>query len=82
MRKLAEKSRASAGEIGADISSLADEIARVAQEIESQARDVSLLSGMLADIESFSTLSAETAGHTRAVADTLKHLTDTQLTQA
>ncbi len=82
VRKLAEKSRASAGEIGADFSSPADEIARVAQEIESQARDVSLLSGMLADIESFSTLSAETAGHTRAVADTLKHLTDTQLTQA
>jgi hypothetical protein len=37
VRKLAEKSRTSAGEIGADISTLAAEINRVAQEIERQA---------------------------------------------
>jgi methyl-accepting chemotaxis protein len=41
VRKLAEKSRTSAGEIGADISTLAAEINRVAQEIGRQAEDVS-----------------------------------------
>ena len=82
VRKLAEKSRTSAGEIGADISSLAGEIGRVAQEIERQSGDVSLLSAMLTDIEAFSGMTAGTASHTRGVADTLKTLTDNQLTHA
>jgi hypothetical protein len=82
VRKLAEKSRASAGEIGNDISTLASEIGRVAQEIERQAGDVSNLSGMLTDIQAFSGKTSETADHTKAVADTLKHLTESQLTRA
>ncbi|TYC55957.1 chemotaxis protein [Zoogloea oleivorans] len=82
VRKLAEKSRMSAGEIGVDISTLASEIGRVAGEIERQAGDVSNLSSMLTNIEAFSGKTAETAGHTRGVADTLKHLTENQLVQA
>ncbi|RTL42805.1 MAG: chemotaxis protein [Rhodocyclaceae bacterium] len=82
VRKLAEKSHASAGEIGTDISTLASEIGRVAQDIERQAGDVSNLSGMLTDIQAFSGKTSETAGHTKAVADTLKHLTESQLTRA
>ena len=70
VRKLAEKSRTSAGEIGADISRLAAEIGSVAQEIERQAGDVSKLSGMLSTIQDFSGKTAETSGHTRTVADT------------
>ncbi|MBN9696590.1 MAG: FIST C-terminal domain-containing protein [Zoogloea sp.] len=79
VRKLAEKSRASAGEIGADISTLASEIARVAGEIERQAGGVSNLSGLLANIESFSGKTAGTADHARGVADILKQLTESQL---
>ncbi len=82
VRKLAEKSRTSAGEIGADISSLAGEIGRVAQEIERQSGDVSRLSSLLTDIETISSQTDGNADHTRAVADTLKHLTENQLTQA
>ncbi|MBL8436205.1 MAG: FIST C-terminal domain-containing protein [Zoogloea sp.] len=82
VRKLAEKSRTSAGEIGADISTLAAEIDRVAQEIGRQAEDVSGVSAMLQDIEAFSSKSTESAGHARLVADTLKNLTDNQLRQA
>ncbi len=78
VRKLAEKSRASAGEIGSDISTLANEIGRVAQEIERQAGDVSKLSDTLQTIENFSSKTAETASHTRGVADTLKNLTENQ----
>ncbi|WP_374489160.1 methyl-accepting chemotaxis protein [Zoogloea sp.] len=78
VRKLAEKSRASAGEIGSDISTLANEIGRVAQEIERQAGDVSKLSDTLQTIETFSSKTAETASHTRGVADTLKNLTENQ----
>ncbi|WP_298625292.1 methyl-accepting chemotaxis protein [uncultured Zoogloea sp.] len=82
VRKLAEKSRTSAGEIGADISSLASEIGRVAQEIERQSGDVSRLSSLLTDIETISSQTAGNADHTRTVADTLKHLTENQLSQA
>ncbi|MCK6386582.1 MAG: methyl-accepting chemotaxis protein [Zoogloea sp.] len=82
VRKLAEKSRTSAGEIGADISTLAAEIDRVAQEIGRQAEDVSGVSAMLQNIEAFSSKSTESAGHARLVADTLKNLTDNQLRQA
>ena len=82
VRKLAEKSRTSAGEIGADISTLAAEINRVAQEIGRQAEDVSGVSGMLQDIEAFSSKTTESADHARLVADTLKNLTDNQLRQA
>jgi methyl-accepting chemotaxis protein len=78
VRKLAEKSRMSAGEIGADISTLASEIGRVAGEIERQAGDVSNLSGLLSDIEAFSGKTAGTADHTKSVADTLKNLTGNQ----
>ncbi len=78
VRKLAEKSRTSAGEIGADISTLAREIRRVAGEIERQAGDVSNLSGLLSDIEAFSGKTAGTADHTKSVADTLKRLTGSQ----
>lgn len=70
------------GEIGADISTLAAEINRVAQEIGRQAEDVSGVSGMLQDIEAFSSKTTESADHARLVADTLKNLTDNQLRQA
>ena len=82
VRKLAEKSRTSAGEIGADISTLAAEINRVAQEIGRQADDVSGVSSMLQDIEAFSSKTAESAEHARLVADTLKNLTDNTLRHA
>jgi methyl-accepting chemotaxis protein len=72
---LAEKSRNSAGEIGKDISSLAGEIVRVAQMIESQSQQVSSLTGVLETIETYSTQTASVAGHTRGVADVLQGLT-------
>jgi len=75
VRKLAEKSRNSAGEIGEDISSLASEIEHVATSIERQSGDVANLSGMLTSIEAFSSQTAQTAVHTKGVADTLKNLT-------
>ncbi|CAL95597.1 putative methyl-accepting chemotaxis protein [Azoarcus olearius] len=75
VRKLAEKSRTSAGEIGTSISTLAGDIGRVAQSIEGQSADVANLSGMLEAIQAFSGQTAESAGHTRSVADTLRTLT-------
>jgi methyl-accepting chemotaxis protein len=75
VRRLAEKSRSSADEIGTDISALAKEIVVVAQMIERQSVEVSGLTGVLEDIESYSTQTAETAGHTREVADALQELT-------
>jgi len=75
VRKLAEKSRTSAMEIGTNISRLASEISSVANEIESQSNDVGRLSSLLEVIEESSDRTAETAGHTKGVADTLKNLT-------
>ena len=75
VRKLAEKSRTSAMEIGTNISRLASEISSVANEIESQTTDVGRLSSLLEVIEESSGRTAETAGHTKGVADTLKNLT-------
>lgn len=75
VRKLAEKTRTSAGEIGTDISALAASIGNVAKKIDQQARDVETVSGMLKTIEDFSERTSETAAHTRAVADTLQKLT-------
>ena len=75
VRKLAEKSRVSAGEIGSNISALAGDIGQVAQAIERQSDDVSGLSGMLESIESFSSQTSLAADHTRTVADTLRNLT-------
>jgi len=75
VRRLAEKSRSSADEIGTDISALAREIVLVAEMIERQSVEVSSLTGVLEDIEGYSTQTAETAGHTREVADALQELT-------
>ena len=75
VRKLAEKSRTSAMEIGTNISRLASEISSVANEIECQTKDVARLSSLLEVIEESSGRTTETAGHTKAVADTLKNLT-------
>jgi hypothetical protein len=75
VRKLAEKSRTSAMEIGNNISHLASEIGAVANEIESQSSAVACLSSLLEVIEESSGRTAETAGHTKGVADTLKNLT-------
>lgn len=75
VRKLAEKSRVSAMEIGTNISRLASEINSVANEIESQTKDVARLSSLLEVIEESSQRTTETAGHTKGVADTLKNLT-------
>jgi methyl-accepting chemotaxis protein len=75
VRNLAEKSRTSALEIGTNISRLASEIGSVANEIESQSSDVARLSSLLSVIEESSGRTADTAGHTKGVADTLKHMT-------
>jgi len=77
VRKLAEKSRISATEIGKNISLLASEISSVASEIECQSNDVACLSSLLGVIEESSGRTAETATHTKGVADTLKSLTQT-----
>jgi len=77
VRNLAEKSRTSALEIGKNISRLASEIGSVANGIETQSGDVARLSSLLAVIEESSGRSAETAGHTKGVADTLKNMTRT-----
>jgi hypothetical protein len=75
VRNLAEKSRTSALEIGTNISHLASEISSVANEIESQSSNVVRLSSLLGVIEESSGRSAETAEHTKGVADTLKNMT-------
>jgi methyl-accepting chemotaxis protein len=77
VRNLAEKSRTSAMEIGTNISRLASEIGTVANEIESQSGDVARLSSLLGVIEESSGRAADTAGHTKGVADTLKNMTRT-----
>ena len=74
VRKLAEKSRVSAGEIGKDISSLAERIGEVAHQIDRHAVEVERVSGMLKDIEKFSSRTSDTATHTKAVADALQSL--------
>jgi methyl-accepting chemotaxis protein len=75
VRKLAEKTRISAGEIGSDISALAASIGDVARKIDQQSLDVEKVSAMLKAIENSSEQTSETAGHTKAVADTLQRLT-------
>jgi methyl-accepting chemotaxis protein len=75
VRNLAEKSRTSALEIGANISRLASEIGSVANEIESQSGDVARLSSLLGVIEESSGRTTDTASHTKGVADTLKNMT-------
>ena len=75
VRKLAEKTRTSAGEIGNDISTLAASIGDVAAKIDRQSVDVEAVSTMLGTIEQFSGNSAQTAAHTRSVADALQKLT-------
>jgi methyl-accepting chemotaxis protein len=75
VRNLAEKSRTSALEIGTNISRLASEIGSVANGIESQSGDVARLSSLLGIIAESSGRSADTAGHTKGVADTLKNMT-------
>ncbi len=77
VRNLAEKSRTSALEIGANISRLGADIGSVANEIESQSTHVERLSSLLQVIEESSGRTAETAGHTKGVADTLKNMTRT-----
>ena len=73
VRKLAEKSRTSAGEIGSDISNMSSE-KNTMRRIERQSGEVANLSGMLSSIEAFSGQTAQTAVHTKNVADTLKGL--------
>lgn len=74
VRKLAEKSRVSAEEIGSDISRLSAEIERVAQSIETQSTAVADLTSLLECIKDSTTLTRETATHTRQVADSLQSL--------
>lgn len=78
VRKLAEKTRTSAGEIGSDISALAASIGVVAMKIDQQSSDVALVSNLLKTIENLSAQSAETAKHTKTVADTLQRMTKKQ----
>lgn len=75
VRKLAEKTRTSAGEIGIDIANLATSIGDVAEKIDQQSSNVAKVSSMLKTIENFSARTSETAVHTKAVADALQNLT-------
>ena len=75
VRRLAEQTRNSAGEIGSDIATLTGSIGDVAQKIDKQSGDVEAIAGMLKTIENASGRTSETAAHTRVVADTLKALT-------
>ncbi len=74
VRKLAEKSRTSAEEIGKDITRLTAEVGRVAQDIEEESSGVADISGMLDTIKTFAGRTTETADRTRNVADTLQEL--------
>lgn len=82
VRKLATKSRNSAGDIGRDISHLAGEISGVAKDIEDQSVSVASLAKLLSAIQASSQQTADTAGHTKAVADALKELTTLQISRA
>ena len=62
-------------EISTNISRLASEIGTVAGEIESQSENVASLSSLLSVIEESSGRTADTADHTKGVADTLKQMT-------
>lgn len=75
VRKLAEKSRQNAGEIGTNIATLATSIAQVADEIERQSSDIKAITGILDQIRTVSTDTSTTAQHTKSVADTLQQLT-------
>jgi len=75
VRKLAEKSRQNAGEIGTNIAALATSIAQVADEIERQSSDIKAITGVLDQIRTVSTDTSATAQHTKSVADTLQQLT-------
>jgi methyl-accepting chemotaxis protein len=79
---LAEQSRNSAEKISEDISMLAAEVGHVAQDIETQSSGVANLSGLPDTIKTSSERTAETADHTRSVADTLKDLACTRYSQA
>lgn len=75
VRKLAEKSRQNAGEIGTNIAALATSIAQVADEIERQSSDIKAITGILEQIRTVSTDTSTTTQHTKSVADTLQQLT-------
>jgi uncharacterized protein YoxC len=74
VRKLAEKSRVSAEEIGNDINRLSTEIGRVAQAIETQSKSVSELTTHLERIEASSKHTQEMTVSTRSIADALQAL--------
>ena len=78
VRKLAERSRQSAEEIGEDISRLATEVGRVAQDIETELDNVNNLAGLLDSIRFSSGRTTETAVRTRSVADDLQELARTR----
>ena len=75
VRKLAEKSRQNADEIGGDVVTLAQEIRAVAQEIENQSSAVAELTSVLASLREVSSLTAENSIRTQSVADKLLTLT-------
>ena len=77
VRKLAERSRKSAEEIGADIQRLTSEVGLVAQDIETELSNVKSLAGLLNHIKSSSELTSQTAVQTRHVADDLQELAST-----
>ncbi|WPC73099.1 methyl-accepting chemotaxis protein [Vibrio porteresiae] len=75
VRKLAEKSRQNADEIGGDVLTLAHEIRAVAEEIENQSSAVAELTSVLASLREVSSLTAENSIRTQSVADKLLTLT-------
>jgi len=74
VRKLAEKSRLSADEIGVEVDRLAKDIGDVAQSIELNSGDVARLAPILTSLSAISAESDTAAQHTRSVADALKGL--------
>ena len=82
VRKLAEKSRTSAEEIGTDISRLSAEVGHVAQDTETELSNVASLTSMLETIKTSSGRTTETAERTRKVADTLQELAQTRYSRS
>ncbi|WP_442964450.1 methyl-accepting chemotaxis protein [Pseudomonas sp. KNUC1026] len=75
VRNLAQITHKNAAEIGVDVQQLSQAIEQVAGHIQQQTGDVNALGEMLASLEDSTQQSVETSRRTKAVADTLKGLT-------
>lgn len=75
VRNLAQITHKNAADIGVDVAQLSQAIEQVATHIQQQTGDVNALGQMLASLEESTEQSVETSRRTKAVADTLKGLT-------